>query len=124
TEFFAPPLAGVHEAADAVLVQPDGKILVGGSARQAQNRFARTMTAVARYNRDGSLDTTFGSGGRVLANGVGNVTALGLDAQQDTFLLAGNLIAELNPSGGFDASVTPAPITASSKGGGNAFLSD
>jgi uncharacterized delta-60 repeat protein len=124
TEFFAPPLAGVHEAADAVLVQPDGKILVGGSAKQGQNRFAPTMTAVARYNRDGSLDMTFGSGGRVLANGVGNVTALGLDAQQDIFLLAGGLIAELSPTGSFDASVTPAPITASSTGRGNVFLSD
>ena len=124
TEFFTTPLAGVHEAANAVLVQPDGKILVGGAARQGQNRFAPTMTAVARYNPDGKLDTTFGSGGRVLANGVGNVTALGLDAQQDIFLLAGSLIAELSPTGSFDATVTPAPITASSKGGSNTFLSD
>src|SRR3984893_16228528 len=40
TEFFAPPLQGAQEFADAVLVQPDGKILVTGSARQGQNRFA------------------------------------------------------------------------------------
>src|ERR1700736_5985982 len=40
TEFFAPPLQGAQEFADAVLVQSDGKILVAGSARQGQFRFA------------------------------------------------------------------------------------
>src|ERR1700730_11565493 len=50
TEFFAPPLPGAQEFADAVLVQPDGKILVAGSARQGQNRFAPIKGAIARYN--------------------------------------------------------------------------
>lgn len=50
TEFFAPPLQGALEVAKAVLLQPDGKILVGGTARQGQNRFAPTQGALARYN--------------------------------------------------------------------------
>jgi len=49
TEFFSPPLAGAKEFAHAVLVQPDGKILVGGSARQGQNRFAPIQGAIARF---------------------------------------------------------------------------
>jgi len=121
TEFFNPPLAGAQEAADAVLVQPDGKILVGGSARQGQNRFAPTMTAIARYNSNGSLDAGFGSGGKALANGIGNVVTLGLDAAGDIFALNHNAIAELNPNGSFDAGVTPAAIIASSHGGVDAF---
>ncbi|HEY4850884.1 MAG TPA: hypothetical protein VII22_08810, partial [Streptosporangiaceae bacterium] len=63
TEFFAPPLPGAQEFAAAVLVQPDGKILVSGSARQGQNRFAPIQGALARYNANGSLDTSFGTGG-------------------------------------------------------------
>jgi uncharacterized delta-60 repeat protein len=57
-EFFAPPLQGAQEFAAAVLVQPDGKILVGGSARQGQNRFAPIQGALVRYNTNGSLDTS------------------------------------------------------------------
>ena len=59
TEFFAPPLQGAQEFADAVLVQPDGKILVAGSARQGQNRFAPIQGAIARFNSNGSLDSGF-----------------------------------------------------------------
>lgn len=54
------------DRAQAVAIQPDGKIVVGGHAN-------RGLFAVARYNPDGSLDTGFGSGtGMVTTNlGVG-----------------------------------------------------
>lgn len=122
TEFFAPPLQGAQEFADAVLVQPDGKILVAGSARQGQNKFAPIQGAIARFNANGSLDAGFGSGGKVLSATHGTVTALGLDAAGDIFVLPG--LAEFSPSGQADATVTPAAITASSHGGAAAFLPD
>src|SRR6185437_4809580 len=59
-EFFAPPMQGAQEFARAVLVQPDGKILVAGSARQGQIRFAPIQGALARFNGNGTLDTSFG----------------------------------------------------------------
>ena len=46
----------------SVAVQPDGKILVGGTAWD--DNF-ETVFAVARYNSNGTLDGTFGSGGKV-----------------------------------------------------------
>jgi uncharacterized delta-60 repeat protein len=120
TEFFAPPLQGAQEFANAVAVQPDGKIVVAGSARQGQNRFAPIQGALARFNANGSLDTSFGSGGRVLSSTLGGLTALGLDAAGDIFTLP--TLAEFSPSGQADAAVTPAAITASSHGGTSAFL--
>ena len=120
TEFFNPPLQGAQEFADAVLVQPDGKILVAGSARQGQNRFAPIQGAIARYNPDGILDSGFGSGGKVLTAGNGPFTTLGLDAAGDVFVLPA--LAEFSPDGQADATVTPAAITASSHGGDAAFL--
>ncbi len=120
TEFFAPPLQGAQEFAAAVLVQPDGKILVSGSARQGQNRFAPIQGALARYNANGSLDTSFGTGGKILSSNHGGITALGLDAAGDIFVLP--QLAEFSPSGQVDAAVTPAPITSSSHGGATAFL--
>ncbi len=51
TDFSSPT-----DHAQAVAIQSNGKIVVAGTA---QNRFV-----VARYNSDGSLDSSFGTGGR------------------------------------------------------------
>ncbi|WP_350341328.1 delta-60 repeat domain-containing protein [Candidatus Nephthysia bennettiae] len=70
-----------------MLVQPDGEILVGGSATQGQNKRAPVLTAIARYNPNGSLDPGLRQQGTGPCHGIGNVTAIGLDAQRDIFLL-------------------------------------
>jgi uncharacterized delta-60 repeat protein len=51
------------ESARAVAIQPDGRIVVAGtsSSRERASDFL-----VARYNADGALDTSFGSGGKTL----------------------------------------------------------
>jgi hypothetical protein len=64
-----------------VLVQPNGSILVGGVARQGQNKAAPYLGALVRFTFSGILDSTFGSGGQVLSASLGsNISALGLDA--------------------------------------------
>ena len=50
------------DVAWAVAVQPDGKIVAAGYAFATGHPY---LIALARYNADGSLDTSFGSGGRV-----------------------------------------------------------
>ena len=56
---------GNQDSSDSVVLQPDGKIIVAGWAALQSSGFS---LAVARYNPDGSLDTTFGGGsGKVLA---------------------------------------------------------
>jgi uncharacterized delta-60 repeat protein len=47
------------------LVQPDGKIIAAGVAN-APSGSATAQAALVRYNADGSLDTTFGTGGEAL----------------------------------------------------------
>src|SRR2546428_6574218 len=49
--------SGGEDAAFAVVLQPDGKIVVAGRSRGD--------FALARYNSNGTLDTTFGSAGNV-----------------------------------------------------------
>lgn len=49
-----------------VVVQPDGKILVGGLVRRRGVVTAPTYFAVARLNADGSLDRSFGERGKVV----------------------------------------------------------
>lgn len=48
----------------AIVVQSDGKIVVAGKAANPKNGY--DSLAVLRYNADGTLDNTFGSGGIVL----------------------------------------------------------
>jgi uncharacterized delta-60 repeat protein len=55
-------------AANDVVLQPDGKIVAVGSACPET---CLTQFAVARLNVDGSLDTSFGTGGKVLTDFAG-----------------------------------------------------
>ena len=52
------------DAALAVAVEPDGKIVATGNTGTAP--FTDFDFALVRYNRDGNVDPTFGSGGRVV----------------------------------------------------------
>jgi uncharacterized delta-60 repeat protein len=64
------PMSTFAAHAQAVAVQPDGKILVAGDAYVAGKKNLTTVDwAIARLNTNGSLDTSFGGGaGYVLTN--------------------------------------------------------
>jgi uncharacterized delta-60 repeat protein len=116
-------VASGNDRANAVVLQPDGKILLGGTANLDSSIWidkANYAFALARYNANGTLDTSFGTGGKILSSSLPGITALGLDAAGDIFTLP--TLAEFSPSGQADAAVTPAAITASSHGGTSAFL--
>lgn len=53
-----------QEQAHAVLVQPDGRIVVAGTSQPAGGG-QPMVVALARYMANGALDTSFGSGGKV-----------------------------------------------------------
>ncbi len=78
---------GIAESASYdVKIQSDGKILVCGIAEQ--NSSADDY-AFARYTTTGSLDNTFGSGGRAYVDWVGgNDGARGIDLQSDGKIVA------------------------------------
>jgi uncharacterized delta-60 repeat protein len=100
------------DRAYAIAIQPDGKILVGGEA---------TITAtgldfaLVRYNTDGSLDTGFGTGGKVLtaikaSTGRDAINALALQnvGGETRIVAAGGegdfLLARYTPNGTLDSS--------------------
>lgn len=57
------PIGSANDVAFAMLVDPDGKIVISGSFTDANNL---ANTFVARLDPNGSLDTTFGNGGRFI----------------------------------------------------------
>jgi uncharacterized delta-60 repeat protein len=54
-----------YASAHALLQQPDGKLIAVGDAYQPD--LGHAVFALARYNADGTLDSTFGADGKVLA---------------------------------------------------------
>lgn len=73
---------GMNDNGRAVLVQDDGKIIVAG--------LSYPFIGMIRYNIDGSLDNTFGTGGIVLTpNGNDGIHALGASLQNDGKIIIG-----------------------------------
>ncbi|WP_324680600.1 malectin domain-containing carbohydrate-binding protein [Hymenobacter sp. GOD-10R] len=98
--------AGLSGSVQALVVQRDGKIVVGGSFQL--NRGA--LRYIARFNADGSLDSTF-VGGSTAAGFNGTVNALAVQANGKllvggTFTLYNNIprnrVAQLNADGSLD----------------------
>ena len=115
---------GGSDGARDVVVQADGKIVAAGSGFPAQGR--PLDFALARYNRDGTLDSTFGDGGKVLTtfepNSIDGASAV-LIQPDGKIVAAGSTrprrefaVARYLPNGSLDASfdgdglvVTPIP---------------
>jgi uncharacterized delta-60 repeat protein len=68
-------IGGVQDHAEDVAVQPDGKIIAVGSAFVSDGMRADYEFALARYNVDGSLDPSFGAGGKVVTDFFGDEDA-------------------------------------------------
>jgi uncharacterized delta-60 repeat protein len=66
---------GSTDVGNALAIQPDGKIIVGGSA--ANTHTNGTDYGLARYHVNGTLDSSFGTGGKVLTDvgGLGDIIA-------------------------------------------------
>ncbi|HEX8857895.1 MAG TPA: Ig-like domain-containing protein [Actinomycetes bacterium] len=75
--------AGNGDQANAVALQPDGKIVAAGGALGTTVDFA-----LARYRPDGTLDTTFGSGGKVRTDFGSGEQAFGVAVQPDGKIVA------------------------------------
>ena len=114
---------GDADCARVLIIQPDGKILVGGvSTHPYQSGHSHASVAVARYDADGTLDPTFGSGGIVLSadfqgeiNGIalppdGKLLAAGVD-------FVGFKLARYNADGTPDSSFGTAGFVTSRFGG-------
>src|ERR1022692_2002064 len=79
---------------NAVTIQPDGKIVVCGGV---PSHTGFPVPAVARYNTNGSLETTFGTGGMVATSSIEDVPFTTITLQTD-----GKIVAV---AGGFTAYV-------------------
>jgi len=107
---------GLTDQASSVVVQADGKIIVAGGT-YATFPAAGGQFALARYNSNGSLDTSFGVGGLVRTSfGSSGCFASALVLQSDGKIIAGGTnfidlqtnsdfgLVRYNPDGSLDSS--------------------
>lgn len=95
-----------------LLVQPDGRILLGGQLEPV-GRGQPFQTALARFNANGGLDNTFGSNGTVVLPVVGGCSALALLSTGEILVVNGKLIAQFTANGHLESGVTGGTIVAS-----------
>ncbi len=108
-----------NEGIASIVIQPDGRIVAGGTVLQNGGDFNNYDFGLARYNTDGSLDATFGTGGKVITNVAANkadaITSLALQADGKIVAAGFNgaprspqqpadfLVARYNSNGSLDA---------------------
>jgi uncharacterized delta-60 repeat protein len=79
---------GAQSRGHAVAVQPDGKVVVGGSVQPVAGELDADFLLV-RYDVDGSLDSGFGDGGVVTTSFRGPAYLADLAVQDDGSIVAG-----------------------------------
>jgi uncharacterized delta-60 repeat protein len=108
---------GPFPSVSAVIVQPNGQILVGGFV-DGTNRHTSGQTVLVRYNSNGSLDTTFGNGGIVeVVAGVGSPTALAELSSGSYLAVGGTSSVEFSSTGVLQSAVTPEKLAAATLSG-------
>jgi len=117
-----------EDNARSIAVQPDGRILVGGSSHNGSN----LDFSLARYNTNGSLDVSFDTDGKVTTNIAGGLDlGFGLDVQPDGKIVqagwgqnGANLdfaVVRYNPNGSLDTSFDLDGKVTTPVGSGNDF---
>jgi uncharacterized delta-60 repeat protein len=104
-----------HDAANAVAIQSDGKIVAAGGAD--------SNGVIVRYNSNGSLDNSFGTGGIALSTAAGFNT---LDIQSDGKILAAGaynqfFVQRYNSNGTLDNSFGTGGTATTDFGGANSL---
>ncbi len=79
-------MGNIGDQANAIAIQPDGKILYGGHTRST---LTSSDFAIARCNPDGSVDTTFGVGGKAITYIENQSEGKSLAIQQDGRIFLG-----------------------------------
>lgn len=123
------------DAARAVAVQADGKILAAGIAWVSIKGNWVAHGALARYNANGTLDVTFGNAGKVTTPGVtgfyqiavqpdGKIVAVGADGRDDMALVRYNTNGSLDAGFGSGGKATRDFLGGNDAGTGLKLLPD
>jgi uncharacterized delta-60 repeat protein len=96
----APLLAAPVASANSMLVQPDGKIVIAGSACTPRCPSFREFGSIVRFNSNGNVDSTFGDAGTVVDfRGPHSFSTATLDSGGAIFVAGASRVESFLPSG-------------------------
>lgn len=111
-------IGSTDDKAYAVALQPDGKIVAAGYSTVAGQK----VFALARYNTDGTLDTSFDGDGIVTNTGSGRIYALAIQSDGKIIAAGGGTVgfelARYNTDGSLDTSFDGDGIVTTAINGG------
>jgi uncharacterized delta-60 repeat protein len=108
---------GPFPTPSAVIAQPNGQILVGGFV-DGSGAHQGGQTVLVRYNSNGSLDTTFGTGGIVeVQDGIASPAALAQLSDGSYLAVSGGTSVEFSSTGVLQSTVTPGTLVAATQSG-------
>jgi uncharacterized delta-60 repeat protein len=81
-------ITGNHGFGQSLGIQSNGKILLGGYCDSGNTTYKKDF-CIVRFNSDGSIDTDFGSSGKVITNDIDNDNALSLKVLSDDRIMLG-----------------------------------
>lgn len=100
-----------YDAGIAMAMQTDGKIIVGGDSLANNNYFG----SVVRYNANGTLDTTFGNGGKVIVPEDGYISGVAVQTNGKILVAGSNgvymFVVRLNGDGSIDPTFDDSQIS-------------
>ncbi|MBV8361646.1 MAG: hypothetical protein JO189_27480 [Deltaproteobacteria bacterium] len=107
---------------EAVLIQPDNAILVAATVSKPI-RPVTSVTALARFNPNGSPDTSFGNGGaEIITGATSGVRTTAVLQDGEILVVNGSAIAQFTSNGTLEPNVTGGTIVATSNN--EVFLSN
>jgi uncharacterized delta-60 repeat protein len=113
-----PAPAPLSASPNLVLAQPDGKILLAGSATPPRHNTTPPQTVLGRFLANGALDTTFGSGGFASAVAVSTPAAVALLSDGGEVVVNGQAaVAQFSGAGALLPTPTGASVVASKQAG-------
>lgn len=117
-----------NDSADSILLQADGKIVLVGIARDGWGGSSTSGVGLARYHANGTLDASFGNGGKAytqlgIPGGVDCEAALQADGSivVTSHLNGDVLLARFRPNGSLDSGFGPGGIVTTPIGVANDY---
>jgi uncharacterized delta-60 repeat protein len=92
---------GQNDRASALALQANGQIVVAGMSAPA-TMGSNEELALARYNPNGQLDSTFGSGGKVLSTTLTGASSIALQSDGHVLVGTSGSLIRLNSDGSLD----------------------